>query len=653
MTRPFVQTSLFGGDAASPPSADALKEFRSRFEAFVENHPGVAWIKDADGRYLYCNQALVNTYGIPREQLIGKTDEVIVPATIAAKHQRIHTRVLTQKKRFESVEPIPLSDGRMRYWQIQRFPFQMASGQMCVGGIAIDVTARVEAEAAVHTSEERFQSLMDNAQDALFSLSAEGILTTVNSAFERITGWSAERCLNQPFEQWIVASDRLRFKEAIAETLKGATPPTLEIQLNSTAGQPVPLEVTLTPQYEKDILSGLFAIGRDIRKRKHLEGQLRQVQKLESIGQLAAGIAHDFNNILSVIQGHTALVQMSENLADSDRESIEAINQAANRASNLTRQLLIFSRKQVMALEPLDINKVVHDITRMLSRVLPENIHLRTHCGEELPQVSGDSCMIEQVIMNLAVNARDAMPKGGKVTISTSYVSFGPKTNPAYRLLPQGDFVCVSIRDTGSGIPPEDLPHIFEPFFTTKDKESGTGLGLATAYGIVKQHNGHIDVESDLGTGTRFRIYFPVLRESTSSPFRLDTFETAPSGDETILVVEDEPSVSRLVETLLNKFGYQTLLAKDGVEAQKLWRRHRERIDLLLTDLIMPRGISGGELAQILVAEKPDLRVIFTSGYSSETHHRNLQLKEGVNFIPKPYMPQELAAIIRSCLDRI
>lgn len=651
MTPPFVQTSLFESDPTKPSPADALKAAESRFKAFVEEHPSIAWIKDSEGRYIYCNQALLNTYKKTRKQLLGKTDECIVPASIAAKHKRLHSRILKQQTSLESVESIPLPDGQIRHWKIRRFPFKAQNGEDCIGGIATDVTERIEAEEAVRLSEERYHSLMENAQDAIFSLAPDGTLLSANSAFERITGWSLDRCVDQPFAQWIIPSEQNRFEEAVHELMEGKSPPTLEVYLRAAQTEPVPLEITLTAQQQKGAVASIFGIGRDIRKRRHLENQLRQVQKLESIGQLAAGIAHDFNNILSVIQGHTSLVSLNEELPATTRESIDAIKQATDRASNLTRQLLMFSRKQVMQVEPLDINKAIDDISRMLARLLPEDIHLQTHCENSTPLIQGDVGMLEQVILNLAVNARDAMPQGGKLTLSTSVVSFGPQTNPTIAEALNGRFVCLSVRDTGCGIPAEDIPHVFEPFFTTKEKESGTGLGLATVYGIVKQHNGHVDVESKVEQGTVFRIYLPAEACQNDKPFRLSQLEKAPMGDETILLVEDEPSVGKLVDTLLRKFGYRTLIAADGVEALKLWRRHRDEVDLLLTDLIMPRGISGGELAEQLVADRPSLRVVFTSGYSGETHRKNLHLKEGQNFISKPYMPQDLAKIIRKQLD--
>lgn len=651
MTPPFIQTSLFDNNSPDNSLVQQLQEAEKRIEAFVEKHPALAWIKDSEGRYLYCNQALLDTYGKSAGELIGKTDAEIVSPAISAKHSRMLNRVIEQNTVVESVEPIPLPDGRIRYWQIRRFPYMANKTVEAVGGIATDITERIEAEEAVRISEERYQSLMEHAQDAIFSLSPDGILKSANSAFERITGWHRDRALDQPFLQWIVSSDRPRFEEAINELREGKSPPTLEILLRSVSTEAVPVEVTLTAQKQDYEITGILGIGRDIRKRKHLENQLRQVQKLESIGQLAAGIAHDFNNILSVIQGHTSLLAMTEALPGNTQDSIQAINQAAERAANLTRQLLMFSRKQVMQVESVSINQVVENITRMLSRLLPENIQLRSHLDESISQVSGDIGMLEQVIMNLAVNARDAMPEGGNLTLSTSEVEFGPQNNPLLEASPNTRFICLSVRDTGTGIPAEDLPHIYEPFFTTKEKESGTGLGLATVYGIIKQHSGHVDVESRLGQGTVFRIYLPAETADANKLFRQNQFQKAPTGSETILIVEDEPSVSKLVDTLLQKFGYRTLLAKDGVEAQKVWRRHSNEIDLLLTDLIMPRGISGGELAKLLQTEKPQLKVIFTSGYSSETHRKNLRLQEGLNFIPKPYMPQDLAQIVRRQLD--
>ena len=394
-------------------------------------------------------------------------------------------------------------------------------------------------------------------------------------------------------------------------------------------------------------------LEREIEERRQLEKQLLQAQKMEAVGQLSAGIAHDFNNLLMVINGNASLLLMcGPRDASEITEYAEQIVEAAERAASLTRQLLMFSRKQVIRPTPLDLNDVAANMTKLLQRLLGEDVALTSHYADRLPVILADAGMMEQILLNLAVNSRDAMPRGGRLTIATEAVRLEAEPAGPNAGTPAGAYVGLTVTDTGGGIAPENLAHIFEPFFTTKEAGKGTGLGLATVYGIVKQHQGRITVQSTVGKGTTFRLYFPVLAGAAPAKPAGPAATTLPRGTETILVVEDELIVRLSVGNMLQRFGYTVYTAASGVEALKVWREHRGEIQLLLTDIVMPDGVGGFELAGQLQAEMPGLKIIYTSGYSGDLADKRLTLVEGVNFLQKPYAPQILAAALRKNLDR-
>ncbi|MEW6306880.1 MAG: response regulator [Verrucomicrobiota bacterium] len=387
-------------------------------------------------------------------------------------------------------------------------------------------------------------------------------------------------------------------------------------------------------------------------ERQKLEEQFRQSQKMEAIGQLAGGVAHDFNNILTVIRGYADLVLEEETLPADLRQPVEQMSQAADRAAGLTRQLLAFSRKQVMQTCALDLNEVVANVTQMLRRVIGEDISLRLDYSPHPLPLHADPGMLEQVLLNLAVNARDAMPRGGKLVITTVRVTVDEAWVREQTTARVGEFVCLGVRDTGCGMPPEVQARIFEPFFTTKPVGKGTGLGLATVQGIVQQHHGWVEVESEVGQGTEFKVYLPANGRKGEITAKPASAEPLRGGRETILLAEDEPALRQLARMVLERLGYRVLEATSGVDALSVWEDHGATIDLLLTDMVMPDGMSGADVAEALRARKPALKVIYTSGYSAEAASGEIELQDGVNFLPKPYAPQKLARLVRDVLDR-
>ena len=564
-------------------------------------------------------------------------------------------------------------------------------------GILQDITERKRAEEALRKSEELFSKAF-RASPIPISISTEqGRYLDVNDSFLRLLGFSRDEVIGHSSLElgiWEHPEDRtcvmqkLREKRSVRE---------IEIKLRTKSGQFRNvhasfdfIELGSESGRTNDPFSPLthpeghtiLSILHDVTERQNLEAQLRQSQKMESVGQLAGGIAHDFNNILTIIQGHVSLLLDGGRLEPVLRNSANQISQASDRAANLTRQLLAFGRRQFLQPTNLDLSEVVAKMSQMLQRVLGDDVVLlvndpsfshfhpaqpQTSLGEgegreggagdtltaqETPMIRADAGMIDQILLNLAVNSRDAMPRGGRLTISTEVVAIDEdyvRQNPDAAT---GDFVCLSFNDSGCGIAPEHLPHLFEPFFTTKDVGKGTGLGLATVYGIVKQHQGWIKVASELGRGTTFQIFLP---KSSVAPEKIVTLPSdvpVRGGAETILVVEDEATVRKLVLKFLDRLGYKPLEARSGVAALKVWQQHQNDIDLLLTDMVMPDGMSGRELAENLRGEKPHLKVVYTSGYSAETVGKNSGLREGLNFLQKPYHPRKLAQIIRDSLDR-
>ncbi|MFT3831676.1 MAG: ATP-binding protein [Opitutaceae bacterium] len=390
----------------------------------------------------------------------------------------------------------------------------------------------------------------------------------------------------------------------------------------------------------------------DITEKLQLEEQIRQAQKMEAVGQLAGGVAHDFNNLLTIIQMQISMLRMRGGLSTETAAGIDEIANAAERATNLTRQLLTFSRRQVKAAKNLDPGDLVGGMTKLLRRVLGEDVILESRFAPELPVVFADPGMLEQVLMNLAVNARDAMPRGGRLLIELDARSFTEAQARRHPEARAGEFVCLSVSDTGVGIAPENITRIFEPFFTTKEVGKGTGLGLAIVYAIVRQHEGWIEVESTVGRGTSFRVFLPALvRKPTGATEGASSGgEQLPVGCETILVVEDEVAVRAVARMALRRLGYTVLEADNAQAALRLWTELGGRVDLLFTDIVMPGGMSGHELAARLQLQKPDLKILFCSGYTREAEAFDPGDGRSANFLPKPYKASELALAMRRVL---
>ena len=503
--------------------------------------------------------------------------------------------------------------------------------------------AQLEAAAA------RYTDLYDFAPVGYFTLARTGVITQLNLAGARLLGVERARGVGRHMASFLSGADLSVFNALFDSAFTSRSPQTCEVDFQSPGqrSRSVRIDAELTADGQE-----CRAVAVDITERKQIETRYLQAQKMEAIGLLAGGVAHDFNNILAAILMQLGLLELDTDLTPTTRQGLKELKGGAKRAATLTRQLLQFSRKSVINVKVLDLNAMIEDVISLLRRVIGEQIDFRLTLGSALPPVEADAGMLEQVMMNLAVNARDAMPLGGRLTISTSLADFNDddaKSNPLVR---SGKSVCLTVTDTGCGMDPETLKHVFEPFFTTKEVGKGTGLGLATVHGIVGQHQGWVDVQSEVGKGTAFRVFLPAVTGTVPTQGAQEDMPLLSlKGHETILLVEDAVTVRRNVGRVLRLLGYRVFEAANGIEAMVLWEKERDKIDLLFTDMTMPEGISGHNLANKLLAEKPGLKVIISSGYTTEVDQQTHGSTSRITYLPKPYDACKLGSVLRSCLN--
>jgi PAS domain S-box-containing protein len=622
------------------------------------------WVTDLDTlQFLEVNEAAVQHYGYSREEFLSMGTHDVRASGDTERYVKYINEVI--KKHTDAVF------GRAGLWRHHKKNGEtldveikwsriMFRGRPAVLIMAHDVTERKRAAEALEKSEASLAAAQRIAHLGSWELELKN-LADVNSnelrwsdETYRIFGYEPRQVAvtNDLFFRAVHADDRQRVGAALVEALQTKNAYDLEHRILLPGGEERHVRERgeiITDASGRPVR--ILGIVLDITERRQLGEQLRQSQKMEAIGQLAGGVAHDFNNILTVIHGHASLLLVDEAITKNAARSAQQIAQAAERAAGLTRQLLTFSRRQVMQPRRLDLNAVVSNMTMMLGRILGEDIALQLNYWPEPAFIKADASMMEQVLLNLVVNARDAMPKGGQLAIKITTSKADPNYRTYHSESRAEDFVCLNVTDTGSGIDPETLRRIFEPFFTTKEVGKGTGLGLATVYGIVNQHQGWIEVDSEVGKGSTFRVFLPTAKEALPADEEDTPRPEARGGDETILVVEDEIAVRELVCSVLGGRGYNILQAETGVKALEVWQSNKKKIDLLLTDLVMPDHLNGRELAEKLRADKPSLKVIFTSGYSADVVGKDFVLQRGLHYLQKPYDPQKLALTVRDCLD--
>jgi PAS domain S-box-containing protein len=547
---------------------------------------------------------------------------------------------------------LPDGTGRIIHEQADLIREEKTGRPLRMVGTAQDVTHWKRAEDALRASEERFRQLIENGSDIIAVIDGAGIIRYQSPSTTRLLGYTPEEMTGRPIAEFIHPDDLAKLREFRWRVVTGQEKPTpLEYRFRHRDGAWRILQSFGKRMTEPGGEQMIVTNSRDVTDSRQMEEQFRQSQKMEAIGQLSGGVAHDFNNLLTVIKGHIGLLRIKEQVSPAMAESIQQIDDAANRAARLTRQLLTFSRQEVMQPADHNLNGLVANLSKMLRRLLSENIEMTVEFAPVPLPIRGDEGMVEQVLLNLVVNARDAMSRGGVLRVVTATVDLDEAAAHATPPARPGTFACLTVSDTGTGIAPEIRSHIFEPFFTTKGVGKGTGLGLATVYGIMQQHGGWITMESEVGRGTTFRAYFPRLATSL-----VETGAAQPAalqgGHETILLVEDEPAVRAVAEVALAGLGYRVFAASSGLVALQVWEEHKHEIELLLTDLIMPDGITGRDLALRLRAGAPKLPVIYMSGYSHEVAGGDFPLEEGMNYLPKPFDLTSLAKQVRASLDR-
>ena len=519
-------------------------------------------------------------------------------------------------------------------------------------GIGMDITSRKRAEQALKESETRFRQVVENIREVFWIVDAQLRILYVSPAYELIWGRSPASLYESP-RTWLDAvhpEDRDRVEQAEARQAEGGYDITYRIVRPDGSIRWIH-DRAFVVRNEAGAIESIVGTAIDISQQRDIEDRYLRSQKMEAIGQLAGGVAHDFNNILAAMMLQAELAGTPEGLPKETREMLLEIRASAERAARLTRQLLTFSRRQVLQPRLLDVNEIVTGMVSMLQRLVGEDVTIQLNLHSRPLITRADPGTMEQVLMNLVVNARDAMPDGGRLTIETAERESASETVYGASVASSGRKAVLRVSDTGVGIAPEHMKHIFEPFFTTKEPGKGTGLGLPTVFGIVRQHSGSIQVSSELGRGTTFEILLPAEVAGEGAEVQVAASERPRRGSETLLVVEDEAPIRKLTRIILEQNGYTVFVAADGVEALDLWEKNSGNFHLLLTDIVMPAGISGRDLAKRLRERNPALRVIFTSGYSPEVAGRDLTLQPGLNFIQKPSSPQELLETVRRCLD--
>ncbi len=497
------------------------------------------------------------------------------------------------------------------------------------------------------SSEKRYRELFDNANDLVCIADLTGRFTSINKAAESISGYTRDEALGMRLQD-LVAPEYVEVVERMmARKLEGDTQTVYEVEIISKDGERVPLELSPRLTFDNGKPVGVEGIGRDISERRHLQEQLWLAQKMDVVGRLAGGIAHDFGNVLTIVTGYCALLLGVMPEGDPAREQVEGIKRAADRGASLTNQILSFSRGQFVQPRMLSLNAVVAEQAEMLWRILGENVELATVLNPTVGLVHFDPGQLEQVIMNLALNSRDAMPGGGRLTLATSRVDLD-ESDPANPGSEAGSYVALEVRDTGEGMKAETIERMFEPFFTTKAK--GTGLGLSTVYGIVRENGGRIKVESEPGQGTRIRICLPRAGDvEQPEPVPADPEELTVGPSETVLLVEDEETVRRLVGGMIRALGYEVIEARDENDAVEI-SEGTEHIDILVTDVVMP-NLNGPQLAHQIRLNRPDIKVLFISGYTGGALNYHVRDRQDVHLLQKPFTPESMAAKMREVLD--
>ena len=645
-------------------AAEALRKERDFSTSLVQASPTFFVAISPEGRTLMMNEAMLTALEYTEDEVLGtKYLETFIPEADRELVAKVFDELMRLNKPALNENHVLTKDGRELLVEWHGRPVFKENGELdYFFGVGIDITERKQVEGALRDSEELLRTVVDATQDAMIAIGDDGLITLFNPAAEKMFGRDQKDMLGKrvdclmPEEYRGAHSDYVRSYFATGKPAR-AVGQVLELPGLRSDDTLFPMDISLSPGKVGD-RQLVIAIARDITERKRLEDQVRQSQKMEALGLLAGGVAHDFNNLLTAVLGNAEFVlgKLSKEPVTDDRyvSCLSAVVSAGNRAVSLTRQLLAFGRDHAVSPAVLDLNTILKGIEELLPSVVGEHIKLTVRRQPDPCPIEADTAQIEQVIMNLVVNARDAMRRGGTLTIETTevgldqdYVAKHPEAQP-------GRHAALYVSDTGVGMSSETIDRIFEPFFTTKPVGKGTGLGLSTVFSNVKQARGHITVESEEGKGTTFRVYLPAIDRPVDSPLAEPTGELLIrrelGGEETILVCEDEESIRRLACEVLEYHGYHVLYAEDGQQGQKLAAEYDGPIDLLLTDVIMPE-VNGPQLAEALVARRPGMKVLYMSGYSSDVPGVESAAREAALLLEKPFTSSQLLIRVRDLLD--
>ncbi len=636
-------------------SFQQVKESEEKYRLHFENISDVIFSIDPEYRIISISPSVETLLGYRPEELIGKHFQdlnIMAPEYLEIAFSET-LRALKGENIDSSVYEFIAKDGTRKFGEVKGSPLFRDGEAVAMIAVARDITDKRLAEEALRREKEKFRVLVEESPLGVSIIGKDGNYKYLNPRFIELFGYTQEdiptgrewyrkaypdrEYRNQVISTWIADNEESKAGEFRLRTFN--------VTCNDGSKKVIQfLPVTMETKDQ-------FIIYEDITEHEKLETQLRQAQKMEAIGRLAGGVAHDFNNLLTAIIGNADLTLMSLDNDSPLQENIEEIKKAGHRAASLTRQLLAFSRKQVLQPKVLSLNEIITGLNKMLGRLIGEDVELKTFMEPDLGHVKADPGQIEQVLLNLAVNARDAMPQGGKLTIETANVDLDEEYfgRHAEQMQP-GPYIMLSVSDTGIGMNEEVLSHIFEPFFTTKETGEGTGLGMATVYGIIDQNNGYIWPYSEPDQGTTFKIYLPRIKGEVESGQKENTRKKISDASETILMVEDNDEVRNLARNILQRYGYKVLEAENGEEALRISQQHQQPIHLMLTDVVMP-GMSGRELAECIQSQRSEIKVLYMSGYTDSAIVHHGVLTSGVNFIQKPFTPDNLTSKIREVLD--
>jgi two-component system, cell cycle sensor histidine kinase and response regulator CckA len=635
---------------------DIMHKQQKENEIMFHAAPYMIWYKDTRNRILRANRTAAESIGLSVGEVEGRSVYDLFPSEAVRYHQDDLDVVRSGAPKLGILQPYRLPSGEVRLIRADKVPYRNAAGEI-VGVVVFstDVTERQRAEDAMRRSEVNYRSVVQGAPYGICRASERGQLFNVNPALVQMLGYASEAELlevNLDREVFLTPPERVNIVSERGESFEGA-----EVSWKRKDDTQIQVRLSGRPVRDPEWPSSCYElIAENVTEQRALEKQLRQAQKMEAVGRLAGGVAHDFNNLLMVIQGHAELVLDRSREGQAVNRSddawylrkVEQIQKAAERASALTRQLLAFSRMQVLQSKVIALNDVVTEMGNMLPRLIGEDIELKIVAGSHLGRVKADSSQMEQVVLNLAVNARDAMPKGGRLIIATSDVEVDDAFARRHPPMAPGPYVRLTVSDTGVGMDPETQAHIFEPFFTTKEVGKGTGLGLATVYGVVKQSGGYVWVNSEKNCGTTFKVYLPRVQQAAETPPPSAPAE-APTGSETILLAEDEKEVREIAREFLSLAGYTILEAHDGAAAVEIAQTHEGPIHLLITDMVMPK-VSGRELAEVMAELRPETKVIYMSGYTEDSATPASEAGGKAVMLNKPFTRLALARAVNDVL---